>query len=215
MMVMETPFQEKAHQVVTVYSIGHSNQSVKAFLELLRTHGIQMLIDVRSSPYSKYVPHFNSSALAATVPQDNIKYLFMGDELGGRPNGDEFYDAQHHVLYSHVAASAVFLNGISRLKELARASRVAIMCSEEDPAICHRHLLVSRVLAEQGITVLHIRGDGHLQTEEELTQPEEKPAYEQSLWGEQLPERKEQAGQAWRSIRPVSRRKQQQSSLEL
>ncbi len=59
-MDMETPFQEKAPQAVTVYSIGHSNQSVKAFLELLRTHGIQILIDVRSSPYSKYVPHFNS-----------------------------------------------------------------------------------------------------------------------------------------------------------
>ncbi len=211
----DTPFQEKAHQVVTVYSIGHSNQSIKAFLELLRTHGVQVLIDIRSSPYSKYVPHFNGSALATTVPQDNIKYLFMGEELGGRPDGDEFYDAEHHVLYGHVAASAVFLAGISRLKELARASRVAIMCSEEDPAICHRYLLVGRVLAEQGINVLHIRGDGHLQTEKELTQPEEKPGYEQSLWGEQLPERKEQAGQAWRSIRPVSRRKQQQSSLEL
>ena len=214
-MDMDATFEGRDPQIVTVYSVGHSNQSIKAFLELLRTHRIQILIDVRSSPYSKYVSQFNSSTIAAIVQQHSIKYLFMGEELGGRPDGDEFYDAEHHVLYGHVAASSVFLDGISRLKELARTSRVAIMCSEEDPSVCHRHLLVGHVLAEQGAKVLHIRGDGHLQTEEELTQPEEKPAYEQSLWGEQLPERKEQAEQAWRSIRPVSRRKQQQSSLEL
>ena len=211
----DTTFQEKDHQVVTVYSIGHSNQSTTAFLELLRTYGVQVLIDVRSSPYSKYVPHFNSSALAATVQQNNIKYLFMGEELGGRPDGDEFYDTDNHVLYGYVAGSSVFLEGIRRLKELGSVSRGAIMCSEEDPTVCHRHLLIGRVLAEQGVNLLHIRGNGHIQTEEELTQPEEKPAYEQSLWGEQLPERKEQGVQAWRSIRPVSRRKQQQSSLEL
>ncbi len=214
-MDMDTPFQQEDHQVVTVYSIGHSNQSVKAFLELLRAYEVQILIDIRSSPYSKYVPHFNSSAIATAVQQNNIKYLFMGEELGGRPDGDEFYDAEHHVLYGHVAVSAVFLDGIRRLREAASVSRVAIMCSEEDPAICHRHLLVGRVLAEQEVNVLHIRGDGHLQTEQELTQPEEKPVYEQSLWGEQLPERKEQSARAWRSIRPVSRKKQQRSSLEL
>src|SRR5262249_45729072 len=144
--------------------------------------------------------------------QNNIKYLFMGEELGGRPDGDEFYDTDNHVLYGYVAESSVLLDGIRRLKELGNVSRVAIMCSEEDPTICHRHLLIGRVLAEQRVNLLHIRGNGHIQTEEELTQPEEKPAYEQSLWGEQLPERKEQGVQAWRSIRPVSRRKQQQSS---
>ncbi len=213
-MDMDATAQGRDPQIVTVYSIGHSNQSGKTFLELLHAHGVQILIDVRSSPYSKYVPHFNSSTIAAIVQRYRIKYLFMGEELGGRPDGDEFYDPEHHVLYDRVAVSSVFLDGISRLKELARTSRVAIMCSEEDPAICHRHLLVGRVLAEQGVPVLHIRGDGQLQTEEELAQPEEKPVYEQSLWGEQLPERKEQAAQAWRSIRPVSRRKQQQSSLE-
>src|SRR5438270_6620197 len=115
---MDTTFQEQDHQIVTVYSIGHSNQSAKAFLELLHAHEVQILIDVRSSPYSKYVSHFNSSTLAAIVQQYSIKYLFMGEELGGRPDGDEFYDAEHHVLYSHVAASSAFLEGISRLKGL-------------------------------------------------------------------------------------------------
>src|SRR5947209_3865455 len=166
MMDMDATFEGRDPQIVTVYSVGHSNQSIKAFLELLRTHRIQILIDVRSSPYSKYVSQFNSSTIAAIVQQHSIKYLFMGEELGGRPDGDEFYDAEHHVLYGHVAASSVFLDGISRLKELARTSRVAIMCSEEDPSVCHRHLLVGHVLAEQGAKVLHIRGDGHLQTEE-------------------------------------------------
>lgn len=79
-------------QPVTIFSIGHSNKSMQAFIELLRQHHIQILIDVRSSPYSKYVPHFNSATLASAIEQADIKYLFMGKVLGGRPEEDEFYD---------------------------------------------------------------------------------------------------------------------------
>jgi hypothetical protein len=130
--------------------------------------------------------------------------MFMGKELGGRPDGDEFYDGEGHVLYNRVAKAAFFLDGIKRLKEGCRTYRIAMMCSEEDPAVCHRHLLISRVLAEQGVNVAHIRGDGHVQTEEELAAPKEEVSYTQSLWGEQLPEEEH----SWRSIRPVLPKKQ-------
>jgi uncharacterized protein (DUF488 family) len=84
-----TPFQDENNNLVTIFSIGHSNQSVEAFLSLLQQHEIQVLVDVRSSPYSKYVPHFNSTPLAATLKRTGIKYMFMGQELGGRPDGEE------------------------------------------------------------------------------------------------------------------------------
>jgi uncharacterized protein DUF488 len=119
------------------------------------------------------------------------------------------------VMYSRVAESPLFLKGIRRLEEEGRASRAVIMCSEEDPTSCHRHLLIGRVLAEQGISLLHIRGDGHIQTEEELASHEGAPLFEQdSLWDEQIPDRNDREAREWRSIRPVSRRRQQPNSSE-
>ncbi len=209
----KTPFQDKDNQSLTIFSIGHSNQSVEAFLALLQQHQIQVLVDVRSSPYSKYVPHFNGTPLAVAVRQVGIKYMFMGKELGGRPDGDEFYDADGHVLYNRVAEAAFFLAGIKRLTEGGRTYRVTIMCSEEDPTVCHRHLLIGRVLAKQGVNLCHIRGGGRIQTESELVSPpKEVVSYAQSLWGEQLAEQEEHT---WRSIRPVSPKKQPPSSSAL
>ncbi len=208
----DTPFQDENSQPVTIFSIGHSNQSIETFFALLRQHEIEVLVDVRSSPYSKYVPHFNSNALAAATEQVEIKYIFMGQELGGRPDEDEFYDIDGRVLYKRVAESSLFLRGIQRLKDVGRASRTALMCSEEDPATCHRHLLIGHVLTKQGINLLHIRGDGHLQDEKDFTSREEKPFYAQSLWGEQLSDEEENT---WKSIRRVSRRKEQPNSSDL
>ena len=92
----------------------------------------------------------------------------MGRELGGRPAGAEFYDQEGHVLYSRVAESSLFLEGLERLQEGLREFRLALLCSEENPAACHRRLLVGRVLAERGVAIDHIRGDGRLQSEAEL-----------------------------------------------
>ncbi len=208
----DTPFQDENSQPLTIFSLGHSNQSMETFFALLRQHEIEVLVDVRSSPYSKYVPHFNSNALAAAAEQAEIKYIFMGQELGGRPDEDEFYDINGRVLYKRVAESSLFLRGIQRLKEVGRASRAALMCSEEDPATCHRHLLIGHVLTKQGVDLLHIRGDGHLQDEKDFTSREEKPFYAQSLWGEQLSDEEENT---WKSIRRVSRRKEQPNSSDL
>jgi uncharacterized protein (DUF488 family) len=196
-----------------VYSIGHSNQRMETFLELLHKHSIRVLIDVRSYPYSRYVPHFNGPKLAHAVGRVHIQYHFMGKELGGRPDGDEFYDADDHVLYSRVAESPLFLRGIERLEEIGRTVRVAIMCSEENPAACHRHLLIGRVLAQRKINLLHIRSDGQIQTTEELTSLEEESSCEQlSLLNEQIPDSGNRGTHEWRSLRPVLRKKQQPNS---
>ncbi len=78
------------------------------------------------------------------------------------------YDANGRARYAKVAESVEFLSGIERLERGADGFRVAIMCSEEDPAHCHRRLLIGRVLIERGAELLHIRGDGELQTEAQV-----------------------------------------------
>jgi uncharacterized protein (DUF488 family) len=188
---------------LTVYSVGHSNQSQEQLIAILRRHGIQSLVDVRSAPYSRYVPHFNRLELEEAVERQGIRYVYLGEELGGRPPTDEFYDAEDHVLYSRVAKAEFFLGGLERLKDEAAEYRAAIMCSEEDPTNCHRHLLIARVLDGQGVRVLHIRGDGREQTEDDLRPPP-------SLWDGALSAAEEEA--QWKSIRSVSRRNQPKSS---
>lgn len=146
-------------------TVGHSNHTLDRFLELIAGAGIEVLVDVRSHPYSRFAPQFNREALAAAVRAADRKYLFLGQELGGRPTGDDYYDEEGHVLYGRVARSTFFSEGLERLEKGLRSHRVAVMCSEEDPTDCHRRLLVTRVLLDRGVAVSHLRGDGRLQSE--------------------------------------------------
>jgi len=158
----------------TVYTVGHSNYTLEDFVVLLKRNGIEVLADVRSQPYSQYTPHFNEASLKAALPAHGIQYVFLGKELGGRPHSGDFYDAEGHVLYARLALAPFFLEGLSRLEKTAAAKRVALLCSEEDPADCHRRLLIGRVLGERGCNVVHIRGDGATQTEAELERAEKR-----------------------------------------
>ena len=187
----------------TLYSIGHSNHSEEKFLELLRQHAIEVLVDVRSQPFSRYSPQFNDSNLKRALEAAGIRYVFLGDQLGGRPEGEEFLDDQGHALYHRMAESPVFLAGIERLQRDAGEHRLAIMCSEEDPAVCHRHLLVTRVLSGRGVNVLHIRADGRLETEEQIA-PQEKQGV---LFAELEDE-------SWKSLRSVLPKHRPPSSSE-
>ncbi len=128
-----------------LFTVGHSNHSEEHFVNLLEQHAIQVLADVRTQPFSRYTPHFNRESLQDSLRLKRIKYLFMGDQLGGRPSGDQFYDVEGHVLYYRLADADFFLKGVERLQQGIQSFRVAMMCSEEDPSVCHRHRLVKSI----------------------------------------------------------------------
>ena len=193
-----------------LFSIGHSNHALATFLELLWQHQIEVLVDARSHPYSRYAPHFNLSSIKEAVVRAGIKYIFMGKELGGRPDSEEFYDAEGHVLYWRVAESPLFVEGIGRLETGIVKFRVALMCSEEDPSACHRRLLVGRVLATRGIQLEHIRGNGKVQTEGELRGAEERLRTNGQIGFFEARSQEK----AWRSIQSVLQKGRRQSSSE-
>ena len=171
-------------------------------MELLRGHAVESVADVRTTPFSRFNPQFNRHALERSLRAAGIRYLFLGEELGGRPAEDRFYDQEGHVLYGRMAESPRFESGLSRLVERAERSRVAVMCSEEDPSGCHRFLLVTRVLHDRGIEVVHIRGDGSTQRTEDADgfQGWSDPGYEDvSLLDGSM-------RSSWRSTRPVTHR---------
>lgn len=153
----------------TIYSIGHSNLPIEEFIALLSQHRIEALVDTRSHPYSKHAPHFNEAELSVAVKTAGLKYVFMGEELGGRPKDARFYDSTGRVLYGLVAETKTFQTGIRRLERGSGKYRLAVLCSEEDPSFCHRNLLIGRVLKTRGFDVLHIRRGGTLESDVELT----------------------------------------------
>lgn len=183
--------------MTTIWTIGHSNHELSRFLELLCTHEIQVVVDVRTAPYSRYSPQFNRDVLDARTRGAGIRYLYLGRELGGRPEGSEFYDEDGHVLYGRLAASSLFLAGVERLLSDASKLRCAMVCSEENPAVCHRHLLVARVLMERGVAVMNIRGDGRIETFEDVeTEAKKAEGWRETLFGEEAPTE-------WKSLRSV------------
>lgn len=184
-----------------LYSIGHSNQTLEAFFALLKRFEIRLLVDVRTAPRSGFVPQFDKVVLENKLPEQMIKYRYMGDILGGRPDGAEYYDAEGRVLYYKLAKASFFVNGLDDLTILAENQTTAIMCSEENPSVCHRHLLIGHLLFERQIDLQHIRGNGTIETFSQLVAAEESAH----------PEREQQDlfGNAreleWKSLRSVLR----------
>ncbi|MBY0357733.1 MAG: DUF488 domain-containing protein [Candidatus Obscuribacterales bacterium] len=157
-----------------VYTIGHSTHSLDDFLALLEQHKIEVLVDVRSSPYARYAVHFSGDPLQIALRNTSYKYLFLGKELGGKPKDANFYDQEGRLRYDLISQSHSFKSGIARLLKGQETYRIALMCGEEDPSNCHRRHLISPALAQHGIKVLHIRKDGQLNTNDDLVSADEK-----------------------------------------
>ena len=146
---------------MTLYTIGHSDHSIPEFIDLLRQHGITLVVDVRSQPYSRWTHQFNRELLAHDLQEAEIDYRFMGDRLGGRPSDPSLYDAgQERPDYDRLEQTTPFQAGIEELLELAQACPLVIMCSEGDYRQCHRHLLITQTLIGRGQDVIHIQPDG-------------------------------------------------------
>ncbi len=149
-----------------VFTIGHGNQLLSQLIEQLLFHHIQLVVDVRSTPYSRFASQFNRETLQQALRESGIKYSFAGSTLGGRPTDPSCYkngkvpegkaDYLHLVDYTVVIRKPFFIRGLNRLIELANGHVTCILCSEVDPDKCHRHHMIGKALIEQGITVLHI-----------------------------------------------------------
>lgn len=152
----------KPHSQDEIYTVGHSNIDLERFLNML--NGIEILVDARSEPYSKYVPQFNSDILKKQLEKAGIEYIFMkndyaGNIIGGRPKDRDCYE-NGEVVYERIRKKKWYKEGIATLIDLAHKKKIVIMCSEEDPYKCHRHNLITQSLLRSGLIVYHIRSEG-------------------------------------------------------
>jgi uncharacterized protein (DUF488 family) len=126
-------------------------------------------VDVRSSPGSPWVSYANPRDLERILKKVGIEYLYLGDLLGGRPSEPNCYNPDTgRVNYLVMQEKDSFKQGIDRILERCTEHRLCLMCAEEDPSHCHRNLMVGEGLRKKGVKLLHIRGSGQIQTDEEL-----------------------------------------------
>jgi len=170
-----------------IFTIGHGNRKQEDFLDLLKGFDIHYLIDVRSQPYSKFNPLFNQSDIKFFLEAHDIKYVFMGDTLGGRPSDKSCYDDEGKVDYEAVKTKEFFKLGIDRLKiAYDKNVNVVIMCSESKPTECHRTKLIGRILATDNIFLQHIDEKGKVKDQLTVINEMNKGLGDIDLFGNQL-----------------------------
>ena len=146
----------------TVLTIGHSTHSAAAFIDLLQSHGVTALADVRAAPCSRFNPQFNRETFADSLDAHGVAYVFLGRELGGRSEDPALYD-EGRISYERLGRTRSFQEGLDRVAKGVTGYRIALMCAEREPLECHRCLLVAPALEAQGLSVAHIRPDGGLE----------------------------------------------------
>jgi uncharacterized protein (DUF488 family) len=158
-----------------IYTIGHSSLSMETFIALLQRHNVAAVVDVRSRPYSARFPHFSREPMQDSLKAAGIHYVFLGRELGARREEPECY-LDGRASYDRIAKLPAFTAGVERVLAGAQSYRLALMCAEHDPLICHRTILVCHELKRHAVSIGHIRRDGaledHGQAEQRLVEEE-------------------------------------------
>jgi uncharacterized protein (DUF488 family) len=143
-----------------IKTIGHSNHPIERFVDLLKVGGVKLLVDVRSMPYSRRFPQFGRERLARSLGEAGIDYLWEGEALGGKPG--------QAGGYNELAARPAFKDALGRLVDRGTGTTLCLMCAEKEPLDCHRTVLVSRRLADDGVAVEHLLADGRVRAHAEI-----------------------------------------------
>ncbi|URZ07527.1 DUF488 domain-containing protein [Clostridium felsineum] len=152
-----------------IYTIGHSTYNIDYFIELLKRNNINCIIDVRSTPYSKYGPQYNRETLKKTLNGIGIYYIFMGKEFGARRDNKELYAKEGYLDFEKTRFDQDFKDGVVRVKNgIGKGYRIAFMCTEKDPFDCHRCILVAREFKDMGLDVKNILSDGSFITQKDI-----------------------------------------------
>lgn len=149
-----------------LFTIGHSNLEFDQFLGMLTGTRGELLVDVRSRPQSSRFPQFSQPGFEKLLEAGGIHYLFLGEELGGRPDDPDAYRPDGLVDYARRRKSYAFGAGLDRLLKQLEQNSLILMCAEEDPLECHRFLMICPELIKRGIAPLHVRKSSRIETQE-------------------------------------------------
>ncbi len=152
-----------------LFTIGHSIHELDEFVLLLSQYKVDYVLDVRSTPYSKYAENYNREILNKYLPQHKIHYSYMGTYFGARQENKTLYSQEGYLDFEKVRSTTLFLKGVDNVKKgLLQGHNIALMCTEKDPFDCHRAIMVARGFELEGSDIKHILFDGSLMDQKEL-----------------------------------------------
>lgn len=155
--------------MIDIYTIGHSNYSMERFVEMLRKYKIDVVVDIRGTPYSKYNTQYNKEALSNSLKELGYIYIYMGREFAAQRDNKIIYTWEGYSDFEKVIYEPSFIEGIERLKKgLAKGYKIVLLGAKQDPVNCHRFALVGRELHKRGLNVKHIEDDLSISSQLEL-----------------------------------------------
>ncbi len=154
----------------SIYTIGYSGFDINTFISVLKNYNINVLIDVRSNPNSKFYEQFNKNNIGAELKASGIIYRNYRDEFGARQLNQEFY-SEGYLNFHVFSNSNIFKSGVKKIIDgINSGYSFVLMCAEKDPANCHRNIMVARKFHDMGYEVKNLLLDGtyELQTDLEM-----------------------------------------------
>lgn len=173
----------------TILTAGYGNRGFGPFIELMKRHGVTHLVDVRSVPQSSYWEDFRRQRLEQIVPPTGLRYVYMGDTLGGVPINNPHSYAGAEVVEDSTGKPPIFCKtdpsqidlhplfhdpsfrlGLAKLIQAASNSerKICLMCGCLRPHKCHRSRLIGAALVEENVEVLHLDDRGEPVTQEQV-----------------------------------------------
>lgn len=152
---------DKIHQT-PIFTVGYGNRKLQILIDLLKKYRITTLVDIRTNPFSRFQPHYNKLRFGEILKEQGINYLFLGQELGGKPKDAKYYI--HGILdYQIVNNAPEYKEAIQGLINRSEEGEIlCLMCCELKPDECHRKTLVGETLYVKEILIKHINEHGEL-----------------------------------------------------
>lgn len=146
-----------------IFAIGHSNYPYDKLIEMIKRYGIDCVVDIRETPYSKYNTQYNREALRESLKSSGFTYVYMGHEFGAKRQTKESYNDDGYADFKKVIKEELFLKGIERItKGLQMGYKIVLLGAMQDPIRCHRSIMLGKYLNEKGFDVKYIMHEGNI-----------------------------------------------------
>jgi len=147
---------------MTILTAGYGNRGFEPFIELMKMHGVTHLVDVRSVPQSSYWEDFRRARLELIVPPTGLRYVYMGDTLGGVPDSPVLCKDPEAVDLAPLFANPELALGLRKLIDAAgnESRKICLMCGCLRPHRCHRSRLLGEALLRLGVDIQHLDENG-------------------------------------------------------
>ena len=155
----------------TIYTIGYTGFAIEDFIDTLKSHNINVVIDVRSSPYSERYPDYNKNAIEPKLKENGIYYRNYISEFGARQDNVKFYSDEGCLDFVLFAQSEQFLSGVEKIKNsVTKGYNIVLLCAEKEPIQCHRTILVARAFSDLGYNIVHLMPGNQTKTQKQIEQ---------------------------------------------